>query len=432
MQKLTDEKGGRIAIVAGIRTPFVKKNTTFGDSCATDLGAMVTNELLNRVPIERQRIDKFIFGQVIQQPDVPNLSREIALILGMPQAQAYTLSSSCITGLQAVGNIVNGIVSRSISIGVAGGADSISNAPLGFNLRVGRILRDILKTSSYRKKWLLLNRLSLSDFKIQSINLRDHLTNRSLAQVSERMAQNFSLSRRELDAYSLRSHQLATHAWNKGYLNNEVMVAHPTPYEKYVLKDNMIRSDCDAQDYAQKKTIVREKRAVTTNWNISASADGAAAVLLMREDQAKSLGVPVLGYIRSFAISGNEVWQNMLSGSVYASSLALERAGMTVKDIDLIDMHESSAAQVLSNLCMFGSQSFAQQHLHRDRALGCVDMDKFNILGGSLAYGSPRAITSLRILIQSLNALQRQGGGVGLVTSSALGGLGAAMIVESE
>lgn len=416
MQPLANTRGERIAVVSGIRTPFVQKNTAFRDSYASDLGAMVANELLNRTPIERQWVEKFIFGQVIQQPDVPNLSREIALTLGMPRAQAYSLSSSCITGLQAVGNIVNGIVSHSISIGIAGGADSISNAPIGIKPKVGQLVRDIIKASSYKRKAMLIKRLSWQDFLPRQVSLSDPFTSHSLADVSERISQQFAISRQDLDEYSARSHRLASEAWEKGLLNQEVMIAHPTPYKSYVGQDNMISPQYgNASYYRELKPLNREKRAVTTNWNISEPADGAAAVLLMREGLVEELDLPVLGYIRSFAISGNEVWENMMAGATYATSLALHRSGLELNDIDLIDMHESSAAQVLTNMRLWESDKFARDHLHRERAIGSIDMNKFNVMGGSLAYGSPRAITSLRILIQNLHALNRQGGELALL-----------------
>lgn len=431
-QRLMTGSGERIAIVAGLRTPFVKKGTDFKSCDATDLGIMVTNELLNRLPIERSLVDKFIFGQVIQQPDIPNLAREIAITLSMPNVQAYTLSSSCITGLQAVANICNGMSSGSISCGIAGGADSISNAPISLKPKIIQTVSDILKSTSYFTKLNLLKRLRWQDFKLQGVNLRDVTTNYSLVDISEQMAQNFALTREQLEQYTLSSHTKATQAWQSQHCHEYVMLSHPAPYTHYVERDNMIQSDISSSFYQQLKPIKSGAHHIVTEWTVSEPADGAAAVLLMRENLVKQQGLTPLGYIRSFALTGNDVWQNMLSGTSRATAKALQRANMKLSDIDVIEFHESSAAQVLANLQILGSKKLSYQYLASADAVGEVDMDKFNRFGGSLAYGSPRAITSLRILIQALYSLKQMNGQTALVASSGLGGLGAAMILERE
>ncbi|MBE2894313.1 acetyl-CoA C-acyltransferase [Spirabiliibacterium falconis] len=431
-QRLVNVRGERIAVVSGLRTPFLRRNTGFKHCFALDLGVMVTNELLNRLPIEREKIDKFIFGQVIQQPDVPNLAREIAITLSMPQVEAYTLTSSCTTGLQAVANVCNGIISGSISCGIAGGADSISNAAISLKPSVTRLLGDTLRAPSFSQKWQVLKRLSWHDFKLQQINLRDPLTHFSLGDISEQMAQNFALSRETLDAYTAQSHQKAELAWQQGWFDDEVMLAYPTPYTHYVRRDNMISEHISPEYYSTFKPIHGSDHHRVTPWSVSEPADGAAAVLLMREEMVEQYALVPLGYIRSFAITGNDVWQNMLLGATYASAKALEWANMTLADIDLIEMHESSAAQVLANLHLFESPQFAQKHLQRDEPLGAVDTTKLNPLGGSLAFGSPRAITSMRTLIQALYHMQRHDLETALVASSGLGGLGAAMVLERE
>ncbi|MBV7387902.1 acetyl-CoA C-acyltransferase [Pasteurellaceae bacterium TAE3-ERU1] len=431
-QRLVNARGERIAVVSGLRTPFLRHNTGFKSCFALDLGVMVTNELLNRLPLEREKIDKFIFGQVIQQPDVPNLAREIALTLSMPQVEAYTLTSSCTTGLQAVANVCNGIISGSISCGIAGGADSISNAVISLKPSVTRLLRDTLRAPSMAQKWQTLKRLSWHDFKLQQINLRDPLTHFSLGDISEQMAQNFALSRESMDAYTAHSHQKAELAWQQGWFDDEVMLTYPTPYTHYVRRDNMISEHISPEYYATFKPLHGSAHNRVTAWSVSEPADGAAAVLLMREEMVEQYDLTPLGYIRSFAITGNDVWHNMLLGATYASAKALEWADMTLEDIDLIEMHESSAAQVLANAQLFASRAFAQKHLERDAPLGEVDFEKLNPLGGSLAFGSPRAITSLRTLIQALFHMQRNDLETALVASSGLGGLGAAMVLERE
>ena len=186
-QKLITAQGKRIAVVAGLRTPFNKKDTGFKQVFAADLGTMVTNELLNRFPVERDLIQQLIFGQVIQNPDVPNVAREIAVTLGLSHVQAYTVSSSCVTGLQVVANVASSIVSGSILSGIAGGADSISNSSISLNPRMLQLFKDVLKANSWERKLELLKQLSWRDLKPHGVNLRDYITQYSVADVSEQM-----------------------------------------------------------------------------------------------------------------------------------------------------------------------------------------------------------------------------------------------------
>ena len=410
-QKLITAQGKRIAVVAGLRTPFNKKDTGFKQVFAADLGTMVTNELLNRFPVERDLIQQLIFGQVIQNPDVPNVAREIAVTLGLSHVQAYTVSSSCVTGLQVVANVASSIVSGSI---------------------LSQLFKDVLKANSWERKLELLKQLSWRDLKPHGVNLRDYITQYSVADVSEQMARNFKISRKEQDEFTADSHQKANMAWQNSLLKNEVMISFPQPYENVVVADNFIAQSIKPSYYENFKPLADKKYGTVTQWNIANACDGAAAVMLMREDIADAQGLQPLGFIRSYAMTGNEVWENMLSGTTFASSLALQRAGLQLQDIDLIDMHESSAAQTLANLRLFEDDEFARTQLNRTSAIGEVQREKLNVLGGSLAYGNPRAVTGLRILIQALFELKRRDKSLALVATSGLGGLGAAMILERE
>lgn len=431
-QNLLTAQGERVAIVAGLRTPFVQRDTGFKASYATDLGTMVTNELLSRMAIDRQQIEQLVFGQVIQQPDIPNPSREIALALNMPYLQAYTLSSSCLSGLQALVNVAGSIVSGSISTGIAGGTDSISNAPFSISPQVLHKLKAIFKAPTLDDKYRLFRQFSWRDLKPHGVNLKDYMTQLSVAEISEQMAQQYHISREAQDEYARQSNEKAMNAWKIGLLKSEVIPSFPRPYTDFVVTDTLVSAATRDSYYQRFSPIMNKSYATVTEANMPKAVDGAAAVLLMREQRAKELGLDVLGYIRSYAITGNDIWQNMFMGATVASHQALERANITLNDLDYIDIHETSASQMLVNLQLFNSTQFAKNYLNRTACLGEIDLNKLNHLGGSIAFGNPRAATSLRILIQSLNALKRKGGGMSLVASSGLGGLGAAMVLESE
>lgn len=431
-QHLLTAQGERIAIVSGLRTPFARRDTGFKDAYATSLGTMVTNELLSRLAIDRKEIEQLVFGQVIQQPDIPNPAREIALALNMPYLQSYSISSSCLSGLQAIANVAGSIISGSISSGIAGGADSISNAPISISPRVIYKFKSIFKAETLDEKFRRFRHFSWSDFKPHGVNLKDFTTQLSVAEISEQMAQDHQISRAEQDEFARYSNEKAANAWKLGIFKDEVMQSVPRPYTDFVVADTLINAATKPQYYQRFNPIVNKPYATVTEANIPQPMDGAAAVLLMNESKAKSLGLEVLGYIRSYAITGNDIWQNMFAGATVASASALTRAGLTLQDMDYIDIHETSASQMIMNIHLFESDEFAKNQLNLTACLGKIDMEKLNHLGGSIAFGNPRAVTSLRTVIQSLHALKRKGGGISLVASSGLGGLGAAMVLESE
>lgn len=431
-QHLLTAQGDRIAIVSGLRTPFARRDTGFKDAYATSLGTMVTNELLSRLAIDRNEIEQLVFGQVIQQPDIPNPAREIALALNMPQLQTYSISSSCLSGLQAIVNVAGSILSGSISAGIAGGADSISNAPISLSPRVIYKFKSIFKAETLDEKFRRFRDFSWGDFKPHGVNLKDFTTQLSVAELSEQMAQDYNISRAEQDEYARFSNEKASNAWKLGLFKEEVMQSVPRPYTDFVVADTLINAATRPQYYQRFSPIMHKPYATVTEANIPQPVDGAAAVLLMNESRAKALGLEVLGYIRSYAITGNDIWHNMFAGATISSSIALERADLTLADMDFIDIHETSASQMLMNIRLFESGNFAKSQLNRTACLGKIDLNKLNHLGGSIAFGNPRAVTSLRTVIQSLFALKRKGGGISLVASSGLGGLGAAMVLETE
>ncbi|SPZ44446.1 3-ketoacyl-CoA thiolase [Plesiomonas shigelloides] len=433
VQNLTTRSGERIAVVAGLRTPFARQATAFHGVPALDLGKMVVNELLLRSGLDPQLIDQVVFGQVVQMPEAPNIAREIVLGTGMSiHTDAYSVSRACATSFQAVANICDSIVSGTVETGIAGGADSSSVLPIGVSKKLARALVDLNKARSLSQRLKIFSSLRLRDLLPVPPAVAEYSTGLSMGQTAEQMAKTYHISRAEQDELALRSHHLAARAWADGLLADEVMTAYSAPYKAPLEKDNNIRSDSTLADYARLKPAFDRRHGTVTAANSTPLTDGAAAVMLMSEGRAKALGLTPLGFIRSYAFAAIDVWQDMLMGPSYATPLALERAGVTLSDLTLIDMHEAFAAQTLANLRMFASADFARDKLGRSQAIGEVDMDKFNVLGGSLAYGHPFAATGARMITQTLRELKRRGGGLALNTACAAGGLGAAMVLESE
>lgn len=430
---LTTRQGERVAIVDGLRTPFVKQATLYQGIPAVNLGQWVVSELLNRSDIDPALVDQLVFGQVIQMPEAPNIAREIVLGSGMSVAtDAYSVSRACATSFQAVANVAESIIAGSVNIAIAGGADSASVLPIGVSKPLARTLLEASKARTLMQRLRLFSRLSWRDLLPVPPAVAEYSTGLRMGDTAEQMAKSHGISRQQQDAFALRSHRLATQAWQQGLLSAEVMTAHVPPYRQPVVEDNTLRKTVQLADYSALKPVFDRQHGSVTAGNSSPLTDGAAALLIMNESRAQALGLTPLGYLRSFAFSAIDIWQDMLLGPAYAIPAALDRAGITLADVSLIDMHEAFAAQVLVNLQMLGSDTFAQQKLGRRQAVGEVDMDKFNVLGGSLAYGHPFAATGARMISQTLRELRRRGGGLALTSACAAGGLGVAMIWEVE
>ncbi|RLM15502.1 3-ketoacyl-CoA thiolase [Gibbsiella quercinecans] len=429
---LLTRQGDRIAIVNGLRTPFAKQATAYHGIPAMDLGKMAVSELLARSGIDPQLIEQLVFGQVVQMPEAPNIAREIVLGTGMSvHTDAYSVSRACATSFQAIANVAESIIAGNIGIGIAGGADSSSVLPIGVSKALARTLVDASKARTLAGRLKLFSKLKLRDLLPVPPAVAEYSTGLRMGDTAEQMAKTYAIGREEQDALAHRSHTFAAQAWAQGLLLDEVMTAYVPPYNAALAEDNNIRKDSSLAAYARLKPAFDRKHGSVTAANSTPLTDGAAAVLMMNETRARELGLAPLGYLRSYAFTAIDVRQDMLLGPSYATPLALARAGITLADLALIDMHEAFAAQTLANLKMFASPTFAREKLGLAQAIGEVDMDKFNVLGGSIAYGHPFAATGARMVTQTLHELKRRGGGLGLATACAAGGLGAAMVVEA-
>ncbi|WP_337881460.1 acetyl-CoA C-acyltransferase FadI [Rheinheimera sp.] len=431
--ELKTRQGDRIAIVRGLRTPFAKQATEFHGVSALELGKLVVNELLIRSELSPKLIDQLVYGQVVQMPEAPNIAREIVLGTGMNiHTDAFSVTRACATSFQSVVSVAEGMMAGIHDIAIAGGADSSSVLPIGVSKKLARALVDLNKAKTFGQKLAIFRRLGLKDLLPVPPAVAEYTTGLSMGDTAEQMAKTHGISRADQDALAHRSHSLAAQAWADGKLKDEVMAAHIEPYKTFLEMDNNIRTDSRLESYAKLKPVFDRQFGTVTAATSTPLTDGASAVLMMTESRAKALGYKPLGYIRSYAFAAIDVWDDMLMGPSYATPVALDRAGMKLSDLTLIEMHEAFAAQALANVKMFGSKKFAEEKLGRSDAIGDIDMDKFNVIGGSLAYGHPFAATGTRLITQTLNELQRRGGGTALTTACAAGGLGAAMILETD
>ncbi|HEX7027742.1 MAG TPA: acetyl-CoA C-acyltransferase FadI, partial [Gammaproteobacteria bacterium] len=388
----------RVAIVAGLRTPFARQGGYLKHLSAIELGMGVVSELLARTEIDVKLVERVVYGQVMILPEAPNIAREIVLGTALNvSTDAYSVSRACATSFQSTINIAEAIMAGDIEIGISGGADSTSVLPV----QVSRELANALVMSSRVKGWK--DKLRLFS-KIRPRHLVpvppgavEYSTNLRMGDSGEQMARDHGISRRAQDEFALRSHQLAHKAWEEGKLDDEVMHFNAPPFRDTLVRDENIRADSTLESLAKLRPAFDRKYGTVTAANSTPLTDGASALLIMKESRAKALGYEPLGYIKSYAFTANHVKQDLLIGPAYATPIALDRAGLTFNDLTLVDIHEAFAAQTLSVLQAWESRTFAEEKLNRSQPVaGNLDWDKLNVLGGSLAYGHPFAATGGR------------------------------------
>jgi len=429
-----ESNGKRVAIVAGLRTPFAKQWSAYRELSALDLANIVVTELLQRIDLDPKEIQQVVYGQVVPSVEAPNIAREVVLATGMPKSiEAYSVSRACATSYQSTVNVAEAIMVGTIDTGLAGGADSASNVPITVSKRLAEALIAATKARSLGERMQAFAGLRPRDLAPVPPAIKEFSTGLSMGESAEKMAKENHISREAQDELALRSHSLAAKAWAEGKFDDEVMeVFVPNRFEETIREDNLVRKDGSIEQYAKLKPAFDREHGTVTAGNSSPLTDGASALVLMREDKAKSLGLDVLGFIRSYAFAALDPAGQLLMGPSYASPLALDRAGVKVSDLDLIDMHEAFAAQILSNTQAFESKEWAEKHLGRSEKIGDIDWDKFNVTGGSISIGHPFAATGARQITQTLRELKRRGGNLALCTACAAGGLGAAMVLEAE
>lgn len=419
----------RIAIVAGLRTPFSRSWSDLNDVDPVELSTQVARELLFRLELKPQDVDQVIWGTVISVVRSPNVAREVAMNLGMYHCSGFSVSRACASGFQAIASAAEQIWSGECDVVLAGGVDVTSHAPVVYKKRVVDQLQKLQKL----KGMALLKaatELHPTDFFPTPPALTERYTGKTMGEHAEEMAQNFAISRRDQEELAIASHRKAAAAVNSGKLAQEIMTVQ-TP-QGPVSADNLIRTDMDMAKLAKLKPVFDRRNGTITAATSSALTDGAACVLVMRESKAKELGYKPLGFVKSFAFAGQDPRENMLLGNVYSSPLALDRAGLKLADLDFIEIHEAFAAQVLSAVKLFNDPQFFKEKLGRDEPLGVIDRSKLNVRGGSMAFGHPFAATGIRIATTMLHTLRDEGKQYGLGTACAAGGMGAAMVFESN
>ncbi len=423
--------GRRVAIVAGVRTPFTKSGTAFKTISAIDLGKLCVAELLQRTNLDGREVQMLVFGTVIPSIVAPNIAREVSLLPLLPKGvQAFSVSRACASANQAITDAADQIALGQIDVAIAGGSESLSNIPIMHSQGFAEALVMASKAKTLAGRLKAISRLRPKDLVPITPAIAEPSTGETMGQSAEKMAKLNAISREEQDHFALRSHRLAAAGTADGRLTAEIMPVYVPPrFESVLTSDNGIREDTSYEQLSALKPVFDRKYGSVTAGNSSPLTDGGACVLLMNEEKAKSLGYPPLGFIRSYAYAALDPGEQLLQATVLAAPVALKRAGLTLADIDLIEMHEAFAAQLLSNLKGLESKEWAAR-AGFSQPVGEVDRAKLNVMGGSIAIGHPFGATGARITTTLLHELRRRGGKFGLMTVCAAGGMGFAMVVE--
>lgn len=421
---------GRIAIVDGLRTPFARIATHFRDLSAIDLGALAVRELMQRNDLKASEVDQLIFGMTVMIPEAPFIAREVALQLGLDTVDAYSITRACATSFQTVASAAESILAGNAEVVIAGGTDSTSSVRLPMSPKFSATLRDVNFAKSAGDRLKLLATLRPRDILPQQPSITEFSVGETMGQSTEKMVKKWGVTRAEQDDLAHASHSNAATAWREGRLDRQVIGV--TLNGKTLKDDNLVRKNSERDSYSKLRPVFDTAHGTVTAGNSSPLTDGAGALLLMSEARAKAEGRQVLGYIRSYAFAAKTPKDDLLMGPVLAAPIALDRAGLTLADLTIIDMHEAFAGQVACNIKGLASADYARTMLGRSAAVGEVNRDILNVNGGSLAFGHPFGATGARVIAQTLYELQRRGGGTALTTACAAGGIGAAMVLEVD
>jgi len=426
--------GRRAAIVAGLRTPFVRAGTDFAQLDVLDLARAVTVELLQRTGLDPDTVDQVIYGNVTRPVQYTNLARELVLASGLPKrTPADTVTLACASAAQAITDATNLVERGYADVVIAGGVEMLSNVPIGLSPPLARALVAASAAKSIRARFGSFRGVRLADLPPVAPTITETSTGLSMGQSAELMAKLNGIARADQDAWALGSHRKAAAAWADGRMLAEVAPVYVGSHGgRAVVRDNHIRADTSLEKLAQLQPVFDRHYGTVTAGNSSPLTDGAASLLVMSADRAQALGLRPKAFVRAYAYAAVDPAGQLLIGPAYAIPLALERAGLKLSDIDVVEMHEAFAAQVLSTLQKLESKTFAENELGRSEAVGCIDPGRMNLRGGSIALGHPFGATGARCVTTLVNEMEGRSAQFGLVSICAAGGVGVAIVLERE
>jgi acetyl-CoA C-acetyltransferase len=418
----------RVGIIGGVRTPFCRSNTLYADLSNLDMMTAALSGLVDKYNLKGVHIDEVVGGAVVTHSKDFNLAREAVLGTKLaPSTPGVTLMQACGTSLQAAAGIGAKIATGDIECGIAAGSDTTSDAPIVFSKKFAGRLVQVPQQKTAMDKLRVFKGFSPAELAPQPPAMGEPRTGLTMGQHCELMAQEWKISRQDQDRFAYDSHMKAAQAYRSGYMDDLIVPC------AGVFRDNNLREDMSLDKLATLKTAFdKSERGTLTAANSTPLTDGAACVLLASEEWAAKRGLPIQAFLTHSQSSANDfvAGDGLLMAPTIAVARMLDRAGLTLQDFDLYEIHEAFAAQVLCTLKAWEDPAYCKTQLGKDAPLGSIDRAKLNIKGSSLAVGHPFAATGARI-IANLAKLLSQQGGRGLISVCTAGGMGVAAILES-
>ncbi len=423
----------RVAILGGNRIPFARSNTVYSNASNQDMFTATLQGLVDRFNLHGERLGEVVGGAVMKHARDFNLVRESVLSTTLSRdTPAFDIQQACGTGLEAAMLVANKIALGHIECGIAGGVDTTSDAPIGLNEKLRKILLEASRAKTMPQRLTALAKVR-PQMLLQPALPRngEPRTGLSMGEHCELMAMEWDIAREDQDALALASHQNLARAYDEGFFTDLM-----TPY-KGVAKDNNLRADLTIEKLRSLKPCfdkkVRSEQGTLTPGNSTPLTDGASAVLLGSEEWAAARGLPVLAWLSFSEVAAVDFFgekEGLLMAPAYAVPRMLARAGLSLQDFDFYEIHEAFAAQVLCTLKAWEDKTFCKDKLGLSKPLGKIDRSKLNVNGSSLAAGHPFAATGGRIVANLAKMLEQKGSGRGLISICAAGGQGVVAILE--
>ncbi|XP_071487762.1 trifunctional enzyme subunit beta, mitochondrial-like [Diadema antillarum] len=429
-KSLAKQNVKNIVLVEGVRTPFLMSGTDYKDLMPHDLQREAMKGLLEKTGIPKDAVDHIIVGTVIQEVKTSNVAREAALEAGFSdRVPAHTVTMACISSNQAITSGIGLLAAGQAETIIAGGVDFMSDAPIRHSRDMRKFMMNLGKAKTFGAKMGLASKyLSLKALSPELPAVAEFSTNETMGHSGDRLAAAFDISRKEQDDYSRRSHGLADKATKDGLLSDRLNVRVPKT-GKVVDRDNGIRVSTEEQMARLKPAFIKPHGTITAA-NASYLTDGASACLLMTEEKALAMGYKPKAYLRDFVYVAQDPKDQLLLGPAYSIPKVLEKAGLSMADVDVFEIHEAFAGQILANLKALDSDYWCQTYMGKKSKVGAVPMDKMNMWGGSLSIGHPFGATGVRLATTAANRLEKEDGQIAVLAACAAGGHGHAMVVE--
>ena len=418
----------RVAILGGNRIPFARSNGPYFSASNSDMFTAALNGLVERFNLQGQRLGEVVAGAVLKHSRDFNMTRECVLNTELaPETPAYDIQQACGTGLQAAFLVANKIALGQIDVGVAGGVDTTSDAPIAFGDGLRKVFLELNIAKTAKDRFKALSKINVKDL-LDAPKNGEPRTGLSMGDHQAITALEWNIAREDQDQLAASSHQKMAAAYERGFFDDLM-----TPFMG-LDRDNNLRPDSSVEKLAKLKPVFgKGENATMTAGNSTPLTDGASVVLLASEEWAKENGHEVLAYLtfsETAAVDFVGKKEGLLMAPAYAVPRMLERAGLTLQDFDFYEIHEAFASQVLSTLKAWEDATFCKERLGLDKPLGSIDRSKLNVNGSSLAAGHPFAATGGRIIATAAKLLNEKGSGRALVSICAAGGQGVVAIIE--